>query len=426
MAQQRTYEADVLVVGAGASGLPAAISAARAGAKVILVEEDFVVGGAPVDMYVAAFCGLPRTGFVSEVEGLLKAEHSVGPGGRFFLPSAWLVVFEQLLHREPGIEVLVGARAVDAIVSDGPGRPRVRGVALQDAKGFAAVQVNAAVTIDATGTGEIAVEAGCGEMYGRDSRADFDEPDAPEKGDDEVQLCTWMYYSQMIGDGPPFDMTRLEHHRRGVLVDGLGWFHNDPARALALQPRICLHWGCALRCEDTRNPLAIGGAQREAFRMLERDLAMLRENGYAVYLAPQLGVRESRRIIGEHVITENDLMSGRLPEDFIAVGTYGLDIWGGKGKGETLIRRTPKYGIPYRALLPRDADGLIVAGKAISGTHIAMSAYRVMPILGQVGQAAGVAAALCVRNGCQPRDIDAAEVRRILTAPPHNVQPDCD
>jgi hypothetical protein len=200
----------------------------------------------------------------------------------------------------------------------------------------------------------------------------------------------------------------------GVLVNGLGWFHNDPERAIALNRPIHLHWGCRVRCDDTRDSVALGRAQSEALQLMERDHALLRENGYAVYLAPRLGVRESNRILGEHVISENDLRSGVLPGDTIAVGTYGIDIWG-EYKGIKIEDRvTPAYGIPYRALVPKEIDGLLLSGRIISGSHLGMSAYRVMPIAASIGQAAGVAAALCVQQGTQPRDLDPAAVQSML------------
>ena len=215
-------------------------------------------------------------------------------------------------------------------------------------------------------------------------------------------------------------MIKLDNVKLGVLVNGIGWFHNNPDKALKKRPRIYLHWGCAVRCKDTRDPIELARAQREGFKVMERVHALLKENGYAIYLAPRLGVREQNRILGEHVITENDLRSGILPADTIAIGTYGLDIWGAKLSGEEA--RTPAYGIPYRALLPKDADGLLLAGKSISGTHIAMSAYRVMPIVGSIGQATGVASALCVKQKRQPREIDPEEIKKTLRGKKQNLK----
>ena len=123
--------------------------------------------------------------------------------------------------------------------------------------------------------------------------------------------------------------------------------------------------------------------------------------------------------MGEHVISERDLRSGKLPDDTITIGTYCLDIWGGSLTQEEA--HVPAYGIPYCALVPKGVDGLLLAGKSISGTHIAMSAYRVQPILATYSQAAGVAAAWCASNDARPRDIDVPELRASLTRPEQGV-----
>jgi len=417
MVIKKKITTDVLVVGAGASGIPAAIGAARAGAKVLLVEEDPVVGGATTDSYVDIFCGGPKTGVIKEAEDILRADYSLTKGARFFLPASFQRVFMYLLEKEKRIKVVTGARATGVVFKKGAKKPCVSGVYIS-CRGINDVKIESKVTIDATGTGQVAILAGCRAMYGRDAKVDFNERHAPQKRDGQVQQCTWMYISQQLGDKKPFNMMKLDNVN-GILVNRVGYFHKNPEKALRVKPRIYLHWGCAVRCKDTRDSVELARAQAEAFKVMERDHALLRENGYAVYLAPRIGVREQSRILGEHVITENDLKSGVLPDDTIAVGTYGLEIWGEDMSREE--ERTPAYGIPYRALLPKDIDGLLLAGKAISGTHIAMSAYRVMPIVGSIGQAAGGAAALCIKQKMQPRKLDPEGIRRVLRGRKQNL-----
>lgn len=405
------FQTDILVVGAGASGIPAAIAAAREGVRVMLIEEDPVVGGATTDFYVDMFCGGPRSGIIWEAENRLKADYHLTKK-TFFLPIDFQTVFMKMLRRESRLTIMTGARATGVLERGGV----VYGVLLS-CRGVNDVQIESRVTIDCTGTGAIAIWAGCESRYGREAQGDFNESHAPRQRDWQVQQCTWMYISQQVDNRKPLNMMVLDHVKLGVLVPGFGWFHGDPDRALKVKPRIYLHWGCAVKCADTRNPVELAKTQRQALDVMARDHALLREHGYAIYLAPRIGVREQSRVIGEHVITENDLRSGVLPQDTIAVGTYGLDIWRGKHSFAGLSkeeRRVPGYGIPYRSLIPRDVDGLLVGGKAISGTHIAMSAYRVMPIVGAIGQAAGVAAALCVKQKRTPRCVAADEIRSIL------------
>ena len=407
-------DVDVLIVGAGTTGIPAAVAAARCGARVLLLGKEPTVGGTIVGSYVAMPCGGPRTGIYREMLDRLAQQHLLTGGTNWFLPSSWLAVMRQMLQAEARISTLCGIGNWRPVLEDRGSRMRVCGLLLPQHEGSES-QIRARVTIDATGTGALARAAGCEAMYGREGKLEFGEPHAPEIGDRTVQHCTWMYISQKIGARPAFDMTRLEHVRMGVLVSGVGWFHAHRERALVHDPGIHLHWGCAVQCENTLDPTAIAKAQSEAFAAMEPDMRLLSEHGYAVHLAPRLGIRETQRIVGEHVITENDLRSGQLPVDTIASGTYRLDLWGGDVSPEE--RHVPCYGIPYRALVPRDVDGLLLAGRIISGTHIASSAYRVQPILATAGQAAGVAAALAARSGAQPRALDAQAVRRVLSGP---------
>lgn len=410
-------DVDVLVVGAGTSGVPAAIAAARCGARVMLLEKD-LIGGTITGSYVAMPCGGPRTGIYGEMLDRLCRQHRLTGGTNWFLPSSWIAVMTQTLQAEDRITVMCGVKDWRPMVEEAGGRTSVCGVLLSQTGG-AERQIRARVTVDATGTGAVAYRVGCRSMYGREARSAFGEPHAPEQADDKVQHCTWMYISQKIGAQPPFDMTRLEHARLGVLVSGVGWFHMHREKALAHDPGIHLHWGCAVECRDTLDSMAIADAQREALGAMEADLQLLRGHGYAVYLAPRLGIRETRRILGEHVITENSLRSGLLPEDTVAIGTYGLDLWGGHITDQE--RHVPCYGIPYRALLPKDVDGLLLAGRSISGTHIASSAYRVQPILSTAGQAAGVAAALGAQSAVSPREVDPRDIQDVLTGPGQNV-----
>jgi len=395
----RTMEADVVVAGAGTSGVPAAIAAARAGAKVILVEEDNLAGGAPVDCYIGMPCGGPRTGLYREMLNRLKEGHPLVGGTRWFLPSAYRAVIYEMIAQEPNLRLLCNAPVSSAIVEEGAGRPRVRGVRVS-LPGGGEIRVKGAVTVDATGTGGVAVSAGCEAMYGRDAKSDFNEPHAPENADAVVQSLTWMYISQKTGRGPALDMRKM---KCGGLDPVRGSWSESPEKCLAQDSGIYLHWGCAVECTDVRDPAALSQAQQAALAAMAEDHELLRQHGYEVHLAPKIGIRETTRVVGEHVVTENDLRSGQLPDDTIALGRYWLDIWGGMFPEPE--RTLPLFGIPYRALVPKDVDGL------------PMSAYRVQPILAGVGQAAGVAAAQCAVGDASPRDADANRIREALTSP---------
>jgi hypothetical protein len=140
------------------------------------------------------------------------------------------------------------------------------------------------------------------------------------------------------------------------------------------------------------------------------------ERSYVVQSGVNVGVRETRRILGDYQLTAEDVLSARKFDDAIARGSYPVDIHNPKGSG-TVLRRLPPgeaYDIPLRCLLPRGSEGLLVAGRCLSGTHEAHSSYRVMPIVMATGQAAGVCAALAARFKVSPRSLDFKEVQKEL------------
>jgi hypothetical protein len=133
--------------------------------------------------------------------------------------------------------------------------------------------------------------------------------------------------------------------------------------------------------------------------------------------ASTIGVRETRRIVGDYVLTLDDLQSGQHFDDVIALAGYPVDIHdpAGSGGGASDSYATANiYEIPFRSLVPRDRDGLLVAGRCISATHEALGAVRVMPPAFAMGEAAGTAAALSAASGIAPREIDVDNLQHVL------------
>jgi hypothetical protein len=140
------------------------------------------------------------------------------------------------------------------------------------------------------------------------------------------------------------------------------------------------------------------------------------ENAYFLKTAPFLGIRETRRIEGQYTMTRDDIMTCRHFDDSIAVASYPLDIHHPQGGGCTLEWCGDCYDIPYRSLIPQKVKNLIVAGRCISTTHEAMSAIRVMAPCMAMGEAAGRAAKMAIRQGIQPADLDVKQLQQELLA----------
>ena len=139
------------------------------------------------------------------------------------------------------------------------------------------------------------------------------------------------------------------------------------------------------------------------------------ENCRLVRLYPFLGVRESRRFRGVETLTEAMLLEGRIGEDAVGLGSYIIDIHDGGGSG-TIVKKVRPYGLPYGMCVSRDVDNLMFSGRCASMDAVALSSCRVMPPLMAMGQGAGVGAALAVRRGVDPGQVDVGEIRAVLRA----------
>lgn len=421
--QNRSIHTDVLVVGAGPSGVPAAIAAARSGAKVLLVEEDSLPGGAPVDMFVTMICGGPRRGIYSEIINYLNENHTLdlkpiipfydGEDGcnHWYAPYAYAETIMHFIDSEPNITLMTGAKVIGLLKEKSDSLTTVTGAVVEGKYGVENLQIHAKVTIDATGTGILGEFAGCDVRYGADTKNDFGEEIAPDERDNTVMPCTLQYITQRLNPG---SMPKLEELKGGGFVEDKlnNWASAAYEQALKNKRDIYLHWGATVSCDDTRDPIALGRAHVRALEMINHNAKVWYKCGFTVFIAPRIGVRECRRVMGDYTLTIYDMLEGRFNYDTIAISNYGLDTWGSTKVGDKeLNKRVKPYGIPYRALTPKNTEGLLISGKAISGSRFACSSYRVQPIVAAIGEAAGYAAAMAALSGKSIRDINIAELQ---------------
>ena len=174
---------------------------------------------------------------------------------------------------------------------------------------------------------------------------------------------------------------------------------------------------------DATDPLSLSAAEEAGRRQVREIMAFFREyvpgaeDVRLLSTASTVGIRESRHVLGEYVLGKDDVIEGRVPADSVFLCSNSIDLHAGKSASGTLymtIRDGNWYGVPYRCLVPRKIDGLLVAGRCASASSVAAAAIRVMPPCMAMGQAAGTAAALAAKSGLAPRDLDAAKLAERL------------
>lgn len=438
-------ERDVLVVGGGNAGCAAAIAAARRGARTLLVERYGFLGGTAtasmVGPWMTFHCGGDRIvgGIAQEmVERLMRAGASPGhlPDSSDYV--ATITPFDPEVHkallfemmREAGVELLLHAYVTGAEVEG----ETVRGAAFATVAGTRVYR--ASVTVDATADAFVAAFAGVPTQQG-DERGRV-QPASLMFRLSHVNLEALAEYvrarpEQMRTSLPPSQRTAAaltavaglrelwERARAGGAVDvprELVSFFISP-----YPDEVTVNMTRVLEI-DPLDPDDLTRAEVEARLQVMQLLAFFRtsvpgfENARLAATGSQIGIRESRRIAGRYTLTAQDVLQARRFEDAVARSAYPIDIHNPSGSG-TATRRLPpgaSYEIPYRCLLPKNREQLLVAGRCISTTHEALASTRLTPTVMTLGQAAGTAAALACERGVRVGDVDPQELRARLVA----------
>ncbi len=422
---------DVVVIGGGTAGSCAAIAAARAGAKVLCVEQFGGLGGTssfalvtPLMRFKIRDKWLVR-GLNEEI--IQRLETQYGDDGIFHDPERIKFVLEDMAT-EAGVELLYYTVFIGAVVEDG----RLKAVRIHNKSGGG--EVSAKVFIDASGDADVAVAAGCLYMSGRPE--DGLNQSASLRfvmcGVDTEKLAAWLSEKgiqaspQRLGfgyvPGGQAHQWMAELLQQGVdegVIDtaeaGYIQFFSLPGRPGELFfncPRIMKVNGA--RAEDLTR------AQVEGRRMVRKIAAFCRryipgfERAFVAWTAPMVGVRETRRILGEYVLSGDDVVRGAKFDDAAARSNYPIDIHFPDKPG-VFLKAPPEgdwYEIPYRCMLPVRPEGLLVTGRCISSTFAGQSAMRVIPTCRALGEAAGIAAAMAAAEGIAPRRLPIKKLRR--------------
>ncbi len=391
--------ADVIVVGGGPAGTAAAISAARCGRKTILLEHSGQLGGMGTLGNVSVFMGIGNvTGIYREIiseflpEALPSSHHvSIWPQYSPFELRHYL----NLKLEKEGVDVYYHTSFVSAIMQDN----KISGVIANTREGLRAFEGQ--IVIDCTGDARVAMDAGVPTRSGREE-------------DGLTQPMTMMFMMQDTGKPVQQQLPEGCYHYEKIedLPQGrhLYWGGLNDGSLLVNMTRVR---GNGAKIED------INYAEKEALKQVFSVANYLQRTNHPTYILShvpaQVGVRETNQIEGRYTLTEDDLTSGRRFEDVAAQTNYEIDIHNPTGGIHTDERKLDGYDIPYRCMLPVNVEGLIVAGRSISATHVAMSSMRVQATCYALGQAAGVAAAIAIASGTSIADIDINQFHQKLS-----------
>ncbi len=405
---------DCIVAGGGFAGTAAAVAAAREGLRVLLIEKSGALGGAancnlvnPFMPYHLTMNGKKRMicdGLFREILERLKTYHALADNGINFNEEILKIVLDEMTD-ECGVHVLFHSYLSDVTTDDG----RVTGVSVVGKSGTA--HYTADYFIDATGDGDLAAKAAFPFEVGREEdglcqpmtlcfrlgHVDVDGAFAMQKEINDA-------YAARKREGkirnPREDVLMFCHTEDGIM-------HFNSTRVVRRSP---------LSAED------LSAAEKEARKQAFELYTFLKENftpfkdAFLLSFASEIGVRESRRIIGEHRLTTEEIKACTKFSDGIAACNYEIDIHSPTGEGTSHYHFAPGefYTIPYRALLPKGSKNLLVAGRCISASHDAQASLRIMPVCCTLGQAAGTAVALAAHGRAAVGDIDTEKLRKSI------------
>jgi hypothetical protein len=452
-------EYDVVVAGGGVAGFGAGVAAARKGCKTLVIESLSALGGLAtmglVNIPLDFLCGIGQ-------EMITRLEELDGHWHRNSDPEKHKLILDRMI-KESGCDLLLVTSVVDSIVANG----QIRGVVVESKAGRKAILAKR--VIDCTGDGDAAAFAGCEFAVGR-------EEDGYTQGISlEFRLggVDWDAYqnSELKARDPKWIDLIQQALQSGDLAEEvdnhLNWMTHVPGRPEHCgQDEVSICFAHSRKCHplDNRDLTRMYLEGREQVDLLWKFIRKCVpgfETCWVVDTGPLLGVRDSRRILGEYVMKGWDLASHRKFDDVVTISAHGYDIhhpvgvgnvkwiaheiegetryvifdqrgygasWlppggeealcdhlGRKGKDIKFPHR-PFYDIPYRALVPTKVDNLLVAGRCLSADFVAQSGCRLILACLNMGQAAGTAAAISLHSDVAPRKVDRVDLQKTLLA----------
>lgn len=415
-----TLSRDLVVIGGGLAGTCAAITAARAGLKVVLVQDRPVLGGnasSEVRLWILGATShmgnnnrwAREGGLVDEI---LVENMARNPEGNPLLVDALLL---EKAVAEPNLTLLLNT-AVHEVLKTGPGAPgdpdEIRAVRAFCSQNSTAYELHAPLFCDASGDGIVGFLAGAAFRMGAESREEFGEKFAPTQEYGELLGHSLYFYSKDTGrpvqfTAPAFalrDITKIPRYRRfNTREYGCNlWWIEYGGRLDTVHDTEAIKWELWRVVYGVWDHIKNSGQFPEAANLTLEWVGMIP------------GKRESRRFEGDYLLRQQDIVEQRVHPDAVAFGGWSIDLHPADGvfsekPGCNQWHAKGVYQIPYRCLYSRNIPNLFLAGRIISSTHVAFGSSRVMGTCACVGEAVGVAAALCARDRLLPRALGAPE-----------------
>ena len=413
--RKRTLHFEVAVIGGGMAGICAAVAAARNGAKTVLIQDRPVLGGnasSEIRVIVHGVTKLQPDGLAERETGIIE---EILLHNRFYNKQNSFTVWDHVLYdfvtREPNLELILNTQAIKAITKD----QKIVSAICWQLTTETELTVHADIFIDCSGDGLLAASAGALYRTGREGTAEFGEKFAPQEPDGWQMGATILLSSKDMGKPFPFEPPHFT-----IKYDAA---NSHPGRRII--PFVEGFWWV-----EVGNELdIIGDAERDRKKLMGYAYGVwdyVKNSGdypeaenYALDWVGSLpGRRESRRFIGDYILSEPDQLEHRHFEDAVAYGGWPLDEHNPGGIEN--LSDPPSYWhehfdrvyeIPYRCLYSKNISNLLFAGRNISQTHVALSSSRVMATCATMGQAVGTAAAFSVEKGLTPREVGQQHIQ---------------
>ncbi|PYG85766.1 FAD dependent oxidoreductase [Ruminiclostridium sufflavum DSM 19573] len=435
------YTPEVLVVGGGPAGIAAAISSARNGAETMLIEKYGFLGGmatnALVGPFMTCYDGKGETQIIKgvfdelvrrmeELGGAIhpskvgwstsyaafieKGHHHVTP-----FDSEVLKIAAEDMLQESGVKLLYYTQFIDCITEGN----KIKSVIAGRKEGLCAI--NAKIIIDCSGDADVAEKAGVPTVKGRQKDNSMQPATMFFRvcNVDSDRVYEYVDENKHLMDKPffgAFNWLIKEGRKTGewdIKRDEMGTYETNQKGEWKLNTTRITEVDGTKSSELTLASIEGRKQARKVYSFLKKHVPGF-ENAKMMETGAAIGIRETRHIEGKYVIQKEDILNSRTFEDDILLCANAIDIHADDGSGGEYVVVDKWYGIPYRSLVPNNCDNLLVAGRSISSASEAVSAFRVMPPCFGIGQAAGTAAAICIKDAVSPEAVSVNKLQKTL------------